>query len=181
MAIILITIVIPLLEPFDKFILTNRYSCFILVFIVMIMVRLYPKSERWSPARGDTCVVIGAGLGMHVGSSLLCHLGLSKRRYQTLPTPLHFSDFCSIPVLLRTVSGIIILILAKVLGKLASYTLLCCIFKLDPNDIATKQNPLVEIPYKLFTYTMVGLSITAFSPLLFKYLSIEKVSLYSEH
>lgn len=179
MAITLLMIIFPFLEPMDKLLSTNKYSCFILILTVLIMARLYPKSDRWSPARGDTCIVMGAALGIQLGSSLLSLLGVFKeRRYQTLATPIQWSDFYSISVFIRTIVGFVILILAKILAKLASYSSLCRIFRLDPNDITTKHNPLIEIPCKLITYTVTGLSITAFSPLMFRYLSIEKVAHY---
>lgn len=167
------------MESLDEFCLTNKYSPLVSILVILTMARIYPKPDIWSPARGDTCIVMGAGLGVNLGSWLTYHSGFVKKRFATPPFPITCPDFYSLFfVLLTTVIGTLILVLTRTLAKSVIYTCLCHIYKLNLKDEKTKRNALVEVPYKLLTYTIIGLSITYLSPMIFRYLNIERAPLY---
>lgn len=46
--------------------------------IVCLMAIYYPKPDRWSPARGDTCVMIAFGFGTLIGTWLNYQLGINN-------------------------------------------------------------------------------------------------------
>ncbi|CAG2114434.1 unnamed protein product, partial [Medioppia subpectinata] len=60
----LMIIIIPLVDAIDQFHLTSPYSPFITIPLIVFLATVYPKSDRWSPARGDTCIIMGAGSGI---------------------------------------------------------------------------------------------------------------------
>ena len=45
----------PVIDLIDEFSLANLTAPFLSFAIVSLMSIYYPKSDRWSPARGDTC------------------------------------------------------------------------------------------------------------------------------
>lgn len=45
----------PIIDLIDEFCLSNLMAPFVSFAIVSLMSICYPKSDRWSPARGDTC------------------------------------------------------------------------------------------------------------------------------
>lgn len=46
---------VPIIDLVDEFSLSNLVAPFLSFAIVSLMSIYYPQSDRWSPARGDTC------------------------------------------------------------------------------------------------------------------------------
>lgn len=72
----LLVVLIPLVDWIDQIHLTSKYSPLISFPLILLMAIYYPKSDRWTPARGDTCIVIGSGFGVLTGSWLNYQLGM---------------------------------------------------------------------------------------------------------
>ena len=68
----------PIINFIDEFNLRNANAPIIAFIIVYLMSVYYPKADRWSPARGDTCVMIGFSLGVQIGSWINYQLGNYK-------------------------------------------------------------------------------------------------------
>lgn len=73
---ILLVVLLPLVDYVDHLHLKSTFSPLISFPIVLLMAIYYPKSDRWTPARGDTCVIIGSCFGVLTGSWLNYQLGV---------------------------------------------------------------------------------------------------------
>jgi hypothetical protein len=200
---ILLVVLIPVVDCLDHLHLTSRFSPMISFPLVLLMAIYYPKSDRWTPARGDTCVIIGSCFGVLTGSWLNYQLGtfhfLALELFQIIsfftfiylgiisgpgtspPFPILWPGKEAVGLcLLRAVIGVVLLVAVRAIGKLLSYSLLCSWQKLNPSDPSTKQHTLVELPVKLITYTCVGMNITFLSPAVFRFLNIERITMFTE-
>lgn len=59
LATLMMLILVPLVDIAADWQLTSIYSPVVTVLVILAMSILYPKSDRWSPARGDTSVITG--------------------------------------------------------------------------------------------------------------------------
>ncbi len=177
----LMIIIIPLVDAIDQFHLTSPYSPFITIPLIVLLATFYPKSDRWSPARGDTCVIMGSGSGILLGSWLNFQLGIIKGPPLPKPFPILWPGYGVIGLsLLRLSIGILCLVAARAIGKLFVFSVLCYIRNLDPRDPKTKIRVSVEVPCKVITYMAMGLTITYLSPVVFRFLNIERVTMFTE-
>lgn len=174
-------ILVPLVDAIDQFHLKSPYSPFITIPTIVAMTLFYPKSDRWSPARGDTCVIMGAGAGILLGSWLNYQLGIIKGPGLPPPFPIMWPGFNVFGLaLLRAAIGILCILAARGVGKVVVFSIVCYLHKCDPTDAKTRTQASVEVPYKLITYLGMGLTITFLSPLVFRMLSIERVTMFTE-
>merc|ERR1719431_2370896 len=68
--------VVPFVDYADSFLLCSPLSPAITMTSSLLCVWLYPGSDRWTPARGDTTAAMGSYLGVHLGSWLNYQLGM---------------------------------------------------------------------------------------------------------
>lgn len=181
LAALLMIILVPLVDAMDQFHLKSPYSPFITIPVIIAMAKFYPKSDRWSPARGDTCVIMGAGAGILLGSWLNYQLGIITGPGLPPPFPIVWPGHQVFGLaLLRAAIGILCLLASRGLGKLVVFSIVCYVRKLDPRDPQTRNRAAVEVPYKLITYLGMGITITFLSPLVFRMLNIERETMYTE-
>ncbi|XP_054154486.1 sphingosine-1-phosphate phosphatase 2-like [Oppia nitens] len=178
---LLMIIIIPLVDAIDHFHLTSLYSPLITIPLIVFLSTVYPKSDRWSPARGDTCIIMGSGAGILLGSWLNYQLGIYKGPSLPPPFPILWPGYEVIGLsLLRLSIGILCIIAARAFGKVLVFSLLCYIRNLDPRDPKNKIRVSIEIPSKVITYMAMGLTITYLSPVVFRFLNIERVTMFTE-
>lgn len=152
----LMVILVPLADAIDTIHTKSPYSPLITIPLIIAMASFYPKPERWSPARGDTCVIMGAGSGILLGCWFCYQIGWIKEAISTTgpPFPIMWPDQSTIAglALLRSVLGICCVVAARAVGKSVSYYLLCHLHQQDPKDPETRKMSIVELPHKLITY-----------------------------
>ncbi|KAI1284843.1 Sphingosine-1-phosphate phosphatase 1 [Halotydeus destructor] len=181
LAAFLMLILVPLIDVVDYYYLRSAYTPFITIAVVVAMAKFYPKSDRWSPARGDTCVIMGAGAGILLGSWLNYQLGIYTGPGLAPPFPIIWPGINLVGLaFLRAIIGIICILAARGLGKMVVLSIVCYIRELDPTDPKTRVTASVEVPYKLITYLGMGLTITFVSPFIFRLLNIERVTMFTE-
>lgn len=181
LAAMLMFILVPLVDFIDQFHLKSPFSPFVTIPLIVSMAKFYPKLERWSPARGDTCIIMGAGSGILAGSWLNYQLGIITGPSLPPPFPIIWPGFNVFGLcLLRASIGILCVIAARTTGKLLVLSIVCYIHKLDPRDPNTRTRASVEVPYKLITYVAIGISITYVSPCIFRFLKIERETMFTE-
>lgn len=181
LAALLMVILVPVVDFIDQLQLTSVYSPLVTVPAVVAMTKFYPKSDRWSPARGDTCVILGAGSGILLGSWLNYQTGIIQGPAMEPPFPIIWPEWNVFALALtRAVIGILCLLSSRGIGKLVVFSLVCYLRKLDPRDPNTRIRASVEVPYKLITYIGMGLTITFLSPAVFRFLHIERPTMYTE-
>lgn len=172
---------LPIIDSLDHYILTNKYSPLISLPSVIGLAKFYPKLDFWSPARGDTCVIIGAAAGILFGSWINFQLGIISGPNLPTPFPIIWPGFSVIGLaILRATIGILCIVSVRALGKFLTFTLVCYFHQLNPKDPKTKINYVVEVPVKLLTYFLMGASITYLSPAVFRFLKIERPTMFTE-
>lgn len=162
------------IDLIDEFNLKNLISPFISFSIVVLMSIYYPKSDRWSPARGDTCVMVGFGYGIQVGSWLNYQFGIMNDPLtSSLPSQIYLPNGTMILlIVLRTLIAISSIELIRKLSKKVIYPLLCNVQNLNSKDTESKKVPSVEVPLKLITYSLIGIDIAYLNPIIFRFLKI---------
>lgn len=153
-AIFMLSITIPFMETFDQFILYWPYYPQIAVGIVLFSIYIYPVEKRWTMDRGDTCAILGVGLGITIGFNLYGPFPddiLSGPIEVTLPSAqvVGFS-------ILRFIVGILLILPNRFIMKLLCFRLLPSIMPTHGVEEVQKR-PLVELPYKIIVYTSIGL------------------------
>lgn len=178
---VLLVFLIPFVDFIDHLHLTCSFSPLVSFPIVLLMAIYYPKSEHWSPARGDTCVIIGSCFGVLTGSWLNYQLGIISGPGTPPPFPIIWPGKEMIGLcLLRAIIGVVCLMAVRAIGKLCTFSILCSIQRLNPKDPKTKLHASVELPVKLITYICVGMNITYLSPAVFRFLDIERITMFTE-
>lgn len=182
LTIVFLTVLLPSLSTIDYFLVTSTYSPLLVVSVVITLALIYPHPNIDSPTRGDTCVMIGSSAGFLIGSWLNYNFGYVRYIPQHYLFPIKFpSSWAELVILLlRTTIGLVIVALARSVGKRLSQFVTRLISGVDPSDPSTRFNTVVEVPIKLFTYICVGLAISFVAPGVFRELNIVRVSMETE-
>lgn len=177
-----LTVLLPSLDTIDYFILTTTYSPVLVVSIVITLALIYPHPNIDSPTRGDTCVMIGSSAGFLLGSWLNYQLGYVHYipQHYPLPMTLPSSGGELAILLLRTTIGLVIVAIARTVGKKVAHIVTKVLSGVNPSDPSSRYKTIVEVPTKLFTYICVGLAISFFAPVVFRQLNIVRGSMATE-
>ena len=161
--------------------LENPFSPLISLTTGFILCHLYPSLKKWSTARGDTVIIIGTVVGFTVGSFLNNKLGLLVKPVDPPLYQIHFPNALGYFFgVVRTIIGLIVLLLIRQLFKSSLLRFLCHIHKLDYKNPTSKQQKKIELPYNYLTYFAIGLNIAFASPYLFCLLGIQRDYSYTE-
>merc|ERR1719318_624992 len=79
----LLFFLIPLVDSADEFLLSSPLAPSVTVLLSVLAIWFYPGSDKWTPARGDTTVVLGSYLGTQLGNWLNFQVGI----IQGVPVP----------------------------------------------------------------------------------------------
>ncbi|XP_015927970.2 sphingosine-1-phosphate phosphatase 2 [Parasteatoda tepidariorum] len=178
---VLMVIILPFSDYIDHFQLTNKFSPLITIAFMLFLQVTYPKTTRWTPARGDTAVIMGTGTGFALGSWLNYSLGVIRGPPIPPPYSILWPGYKVFGLaLLRAMIGISCIIATRAFFNSITYGLLCYVMRVDPRDLKSRQKLLVEIPSKFLTYTAIGFVITYVSPFVFRLLNIERLTMFTE-
>ncbi|KAL1481401.1 hypothetical protein MTO96_034489 [Rhipicephalus appendiculatus] len=148
-----------------------------------LLLLAYPAPPRWTPARGDTCLVVTTVAGIWAGEALLpTLLGAAT------PTPvnpgagaLYAVEYPTLVglafIVARTVVGLLASVLVRTAVKAVIYPLLCSLHGCDPRLETSRQKGSIELPYKYITYLSMGITMSLVCPWLFHQLGIQRDSL----
>ncbi|XP_047001563.1 sphingosine-1-phosphate phosphatase 2-like [Schistocerca americana] len=188
LAIALMFPVVPIVDTLDHHLLTNKWSPgFVMLVSILVMV-FYPSSDRWTPTRGDTTIVVSVSTGILIGAWLNYQLG---NLYESSLSPPYTIIWPSYEMLglatLRTAIGFCCLIATRAVGKSASYATVCALLRLSSKEIResqysieNKQKIIVEISYKYITYFLMGINTAYLLPNVFRLIGIERPTFYTE-
>ncbi|XP_054713474.1 sphingosine-1-phosphate phosphatase 2-like [Uloborus diversus] len=178
---VLMTIILPFSDMIDHFQLTDPYSPLITIAVMLLLQIIYPKTERWTPARGDTAVIMGTGTGFALGSWLNYRLGVIRGPAIPPPYNILWPGYRVFGLaLLRAIIGISCIVATRAFFNSVTYAVLCFFMKEDRRDLKSKRKLLVEIPSKFITYCAIGFVITYVSPFVFRLLYIERETMFTE-
>lgn len=178
---ILMLLIFPISDAIDHFQLTYTYSPLVTISVMLLLQITYPKTECWTPARGDTAVIMGTGTGFALGSWLNYRLGVIRGPALPPPYDIMWPDYRVFGLaLLRAIIGISCIVATRAFFKSVTYAILCFFMKVDSKDLKSKQKILVEVPSKFITYCAIGFVITYVSPFVFRLLHIERETMFTE-
>lgn len=188
LAVALMFPVVPIVDMLDHYLLTSKWSPgFVLLVSISVMV-FYPSSDRWTPTRGDTTIVVSVSTGILIGAWLNYQLG---NLYESPLSPPYTIIWPSYEMLglaiLRTAIGFCCLIATRAVGKSASYATVCALLRLSSKEvresqysIENKQKIFVEISYKYITYFLMGINTAYLLPNVFRLIGVERPTFYTE-
>ena len=171
-AVIMLLMCLPAINYLDWFVFDFEYTLIAAPLIVILLLYAYPvESDKWSMDRGDTAAILGVGLGAVVGFHL----------YGRFPDDLDPGPFeMALPSLqvvgeslVRFVVGVLLLLPTRFIMKLLCFRLLPHIMPTHGVQEVVKR-PLVELPYKIITYSMISLNLSFFSVYVFQICKISR-------
>lgn len=157
---------IPFLDQIDAFTFNTPHFNVVALAIVVVLLIIYPVTNQWSMDRGDAAAILGAALGMHVGAHMNGPLYddlISTGPFEvTIPSSQAMGYNC-----LRFIIGILLVFPTRFIMKLLCFRLLPAIMP-DQGILEVHKRPLVELPYKIITYSSLGFTMVYVCPIVFE-------------
>ncbi|NXR14849.1 SGPP2 phosphatase, partial [Semnornis frantzii] len=169
----LLMLLYPAWDTIDHLLLTSPFCPLISIIVPLVLCYNYPKLDYYSPTRGDTTTILGAGAGATVGfwlNNQFAAPAYAGDNFQ-LRLPLLTSKVLVV-VLARFFIGILVVLLTRWLMKSLVLSMLGYHYKFPVADLEARRRPEVEVPYKFITYSSVGFSATVIVPLLHQLLGL---------
>ncbi|XP_030753286.1 sphingosine-1-phosphate phosphatase 2-like [Sitophilus oryzae] len=188
LAVVLMVPLVPAVDYFDNYILTNPTSPVLLLTLSILMIIYYPNSGKWTPTRGDTTMIISVCVGVLTGAWLNYQSGFMTTSDLPLPRVIMWPSWTMWGCLvLRTLIGFFFVFLTRQITKPLSYSFICTILKKDEQELkqsentwANKHKTIAELGCKFVTCAMIGFNIMYLLPQLFKFLRIERPTFFTE-
>ncbi|NXG69269.1 SGPP2 phosphatase, partial [Baryphthengus martii] len=169
----LLVLLYPVWDTIDHLLLTSPFCPLLSIAMPLVLCYNYPKLDYYSPTRGDTTTILGAGAGATVGfwlNNQYAAPAYTREKFQ-LGLPL-LTGKMVVVVLSRFFVGILIILLTRWLMKSVVLSLLGYRYKFPVGDLEARRRLEVEVPYKFITYSSVGFSATVIVPLLHELLGL---------
>lgn len=171
--------IVPLVDSADSYLLCSPLSPLITITSSLLAALLYPTSDRWTPARGDTTAALGSYLGVHLGSWLNYQLGMISQASTLPPYTVAIPDTPDICLMvLRVLVGGLVAWLTFSLAKPVTLEIGC--FLLGTTRDTNNNKHYAHLFYKFFTWLTVCFTVVFLSPLVFMWLGFPMKGAYSE-
>ncbi|EZA51089.1 hypothetical protein DMN91_002674 [Ooceraea biroi] len=188
LAFVLMIPLVPVVDVTNTYIITNVWLVAVLVGISIAAIVYYPSSDKWTPTRGDTAMVVSVTAGVHVGAWLGYYTGILSASSLSPPYTITWPTCSTLGhLILRTVFGFACVIATKSSCKLFSYVTLCAILGINwkqlmsCQDYSGNQNKvLVDLVYKYLACFMIGVNTVYFLPQVFSMMGIERPAFFTE-
>ncbi|XP_056138962.1 sphingosine-1-phosphate phosphatase 2 [Lampris incognitus] len=155
---VLIVLTYPYWETFDSFQLTSPMSPVVGLVLPLFLSYTYPRLDHYSTTRGDTTTILGVGAGCSVGYWVSEQLGQTLEPQGELPVPIPALTAEAVVMgTARSLVGVVLLVGTRQIAKMVSLGVLYSLYKIPQCDKSAKGRREIEVPYKFFTYTSVGL------------------------
>ncbi len=160
------------MDSIDQFLRHSDYLVYLAVFGVIFLTYIYPvHPDKWTVDRGDTAAIIGSSAGIVVG--YWYHGGYPG---DLLPGPF-VTELPSIHAIslsfIRFVVGVLVLLPIRFVMKLICFKLLPVLMPTHGVKEVVRR-PLVELPYKIITYSVLGFNVTCLVPIVFDICGISR-------
>lgn len=167
----MLVLIIPLLPILDRFILDAAYFPATGFLLIVLLLYIYPVDKKWTTDRGDTAAILGSTFGVMCGFT--CH-GAFPDDIDVGPFVVQFPSLNAIGLsFLRFVVGIMLLLPTRFVMKLLCFRLLPAMMPTHGiQEVAHR--PLVEIPYKIITYSAIGFNTIYTAALVFEICGISR-------
>ena len=179
---------IPLVDRLDYWLITTSYSPLLVILVSILLVKIYPKSDKWTPTRGDTTLCVGLYAGIAVGAWINYQLGYIEEPILRPPYPVIWPSHAMWgQLLLRTVLGLCCVLATKAVGKTVCYAVACAFLGRDRTELIKSENSLenkakifVDLSSKFTMTLMIGINIQYLLPNVFKLIGIGRPDFYTE-
>ncbi|KAK0169575.1 hypothetical protein PV328_011867 [Microctonus aethiopoides] len=187
LAIILMIPLIPIVNYMDHYFITNYWSLVILIAISIIVVVYYPTSDKWTPTRNDTTMVVSVVSGIHVGAWLNYYTGIISFNSQLPPYDINLPTYTELgQIILRTILGFCFAIPLKLIIKLLVYTTMCGIKRINAKELMKSENSLenrnkiiVDLVYRFIYCFTFGIVTVYVLPLIFAMVGLSRPGFYN--
>jgi len=187
-AILLLFIVLPIVHYGDYFLLSSPLAPSVTVTLSVLAIWFYPGSDKWTPARGESTVVLGSYLGTQLGNWLNFQVGIIQGVPVPPPYPILWPTFHQYgQTLLRVVIGGVIGVATRAVFKPVSYLTACYLLETDTHTlkhqefhVRNRKKLAADLFYKFLTYTAIGFNVCFVAPVVFRVLGCERPSFYTE-
>jgi hypothetical protein len=129
---------------------------------------MYPDLKEWNTGRNNSFSVIATAVGFSIGLNLyesnIESYGTSVYDASLLIDFFGFFGF----LFVRTLFGLLSLVISKYLLKSVLLKCLYLLYNLDGRDTRSAQTNKVELPFYFIIYLFLGIMITYVLPLVFK-------------
>ncbi|NWU93424.1 SGPP2 phosphatase, partial [Upupa epops] len=169
---VLLMLLYPAWDTIDQWLLTSPFCPLLIIAVPLTLCYNYPKLDYYSPTRGDTTTILGAGAGATVGFWLNHQFAMPAHTSENLQLGLALMATTTVVVLARFLVGILVVLLTRQLMKSLVLGALGYRYKFPIGDLEARRRLEVEVPYKFVTYSSVGLSATVIVPLLHQLLGL---------
>jgi len=185
----LLFIMLPLVDHFDRPLVTSPWAPILPLVFAMFAIRHYPGSDRWTPARGDTTASIGVTVGVQLAHQLSFHLGLMCHRAGPVPFPILWpsSTKTSLILLLRIIVGFFVFLVTRAIGKPIAHSAACFFLQKDPKkvmeqerDVANWEKLAAELTHKFFTYMACGFNTVLLVPAILWLLGVGRIGCWTD-
>ncbi|CAG4966943.1 unnamed protein product [Colias eurytheme] len=184
----LLVVLVPLVDQLDGLLLTEYWSPLMVLAVSILVIVYHPQSDKWTPTRGDTTMIVSVCAGILIGSWTNYQLGNMAVSDKTPPYEIIWPSVemfgC---MLLRTILGFCGVLATRAFAKSFSYAFVCALLGKDKNELRNSEDSLdnknkifVECCYKYFTYGMIGFNTTYVFPNVFDLLMINRPTYYTE-
>ncbi|XP_053315477.1 sphingosine-1-phosphate phosphatase 2 isoform X2 [Spea bombifrons] len=172
-ALLFLAVTFPMWDFIDELLLNNPLCPVFAVIVGYLLSYNYPKMDHYSTTRADTTTILAGGAGTCVGIWLTHRFGLTYN--PSISFPLSIPPITLNMLLLqltRFALGLLLILVTRHVAKTLSLKILGAWHNLPTQDRLVRQRLEIEVPYKYFTYTSIGVVTTAMVPWLCHQLSI---------
>ncbi|CAG5130686.1 unnamed protein product [Candidula unifasciata] len=177
-ALLISLIFLGCVEEYDLYQQTHPFAVPVVLFTALALCTVcYPSSYKDS-SKGDAVQIVAALTGVGIGSWIGYHLGYFHESEMFPPYSITIPTLSAcVMAFARFVTGVAVLALIYVVIRSLSIRFYSYMYGLDKPD---KTFPSVMTAYKFTTYTVVGIGITFFAPLIHLYFGIHRPSSFYE-
>ncbi|KAI4461009.1 sphingosine-1-phosphate phosphohydrolase [Holotrichia oblita] len=118
LSILIMVPLVPLVDQFDNYFLTSPTGPLLCLVLSILTIIYYPSSDKWTPTRGDTTMIVSVCVGVQSGSWLNYQTGVMSSAELSPPYAIMWPSFVMIGcIVIRTVLGFLIVFATKKLQK----------------------------------------------------------------
>uniref|UniRef100_A0A7M4FTJ0 Sphingosine-1-phosphate phosphatase 2 n=1 Tax=Crocodylus porosus TaxID=8502 RepID=A0A7M4FTJ0_CROPO len=156
---VLLALSYPAWDLIDHFLLTSPFCPVFSIVVPLLLCYNYPKLDYYSPTRGDTTTILGAGAGAIIGfwlTNQYTPLNSSSETFQLSFPPI--SSKRLMVMLAKFLVGVFVLLITRQFIRRLALSMLYYWYKVSTSDEEARKRLEIEVPYKFITYSSVGFS-----------------------